>query len=123
MVQAGEHAQGGGLAAARGPQQADELARLYGEVQVLDRHHSAEGLADMVEGHPGHAQPLTAPAPKPRVRCFWRKANTTITGTLIITEAAISSDHSMLNEVTSMLMTPVVRVRAVSLFTRTRAKR
>ena len=44
-----------------------------------------------------------------------------ISGTLIITDAAIKSDHSILKLETSMFMTPVVRGRAVSEFTSTSA--
>ena len=44
-----------------------------------------------------------------------------ISGTLIITEAAINSDHSTLNDEISMFITPVVRGRVLSEFTSTRA--
>jgi len=45
----------------------------------------------------------------------------TISGRLISTAAAISSDHSMLKEVTSMFITPVVSGLASSVFTSTKA--
>ncbi len=44
-----------------------------------------------------------------------------ISGTLIITEAAISSDHSILKLEISMFITPVVSGRALSEFTSTSA--
>ena len=41
-LEAGEHAQGRRLAAARGPEQADELARLDVEVEIVDRDDRAD---------------------------------------------------------------------------------
>jgi hypothetical protein len=69
----------------------------------------------------GHRHPFTAPAPKPRVRNRCRNTKTTIRGTLIMTDAAISIYHSMLKDVTSIFMTPVVSGRTSSLLTSTRA--
>ena len=48
QVEARDHAQGGGLAAARRPQQGEELPVVDGEVDVVDRHHLTEALGDAV---------------------------------------------------------------------------
>ena len=85
------------------------------EVELLDRDRAAEGLAHLFEADAGHAaSALHAAGAEAAGQVPCRKAKMTISGRLIITEAAISSDHSMLKEVISMFMTPVVSGRAAS---------
>jgi hypothetical protein len=45
--QAGDHAEHGGLAAAAGAEEGDQLAVLDGQVDVLDGDHVAEALGDV----------------------------------------------------------------------------
>ena len=52
LFQADDHAQGRGLAAARGPQQGDELAVVDGEVQIVDRMHLVDGANGRSCSHP-----------------------------------------------------------------------
>src|SRR3546814_10300702 len=49
-LQAGGDPQRSGLAAAGRPEQADDLAALQAEAQVIDRPQIAEGMADVLEG-------------------------------------------------------------------------
>jgi len=53
-LQPGDHAQGRRLAAARRPEQGDELAVLDGEVDRIDCLHRAEVPADRLQGDAGH---------------------------------------------------------------------
>ena len=48
-LEAGDHAQGRGLAAARGAEEREELARGDREAGVVDRHELAEALGDVVD--------------------------------------------------------------------------
>jgi hypothetical protein len=54
VLQAGQHAQQGGLAAARGPDQHHELAVGDVEAQALDDLGLAEGFLDVAEGYGCH---------------------------------------------------------------------
>ena len=54
QLEAGDHAQGRGLAAARGAEQAEELAVLHGEGRVLHRHEVGEGLVQALDADLGH---------------------------------------------------------------------
>jgi hypothetical protein len=47
LFEAGEHAQGGGLAAPAGAEQRQELTRLHVEVESIDGHHRAESFGDV----------------------------------------------------------------------------
>ena len=65
LLEACDHAQGGALAAARGPDQDDELPVLHGEVHALHGTHSPRvDLGDLIEVDACH-QPFTAPFPRP----------------------------------------------------------
>jgi hypothetical protein len=54
LLEPREHAQGGALAAARRPDEDEELAVLDLEAEVVDRDGPVEPLRDLVEGHRGH---------------------------------------------------------------------
>ena len=55
VLEAGDHAQQRRLAAARGPDEHDELARPDREVDAVDHLVVAVGLDDVLERHFGHA--------------------------------------------------------------------
>ena len=59
-LQTGDHAQGSGLAAARGAEQAHHLARLDREVDGVDRHQLIEPLGGLLELDVGHDYRLTS---------------------------------------------------------------
>jgi hypothetical protein len=64
-----QHPQRRRLAAARGPEQRDELALVDGQVEPVDGGEAAEDLADGFEKTTSATRyPFTPPAPKPRVR-------------------------------------------------------
>ena len=68
LLETGDHAQGGRLAAAGRADEHDELAVLDVEVQVGDGAVAvAVGLGDVVEGDCGHRD-LPTPSPRPRTR-------------------------------------------------------
>ena len=50
-LEAGDHPQQGGLAAARRAEEADELALLDGERDVVERGERAEALGDALDAH------------------------------------------------------------------------
>ena len=54
QLQAGDHAQGGGFAAARRPQQAEKFAIVDHEGRVFHRHKVAEGFAQLLNADVGH---------------------------------------------------------------------
>jgi hypothetical protein len=60
VFQAGDHAQQGALAAARGADEDDELAVGDFEVDAVHDRDLAKRLADPVETDPGHASPSAA---------------------------------------------------------------
>src|SRR5262249_12839708 len=68
VLEAGDHAQGGGLAAAGRPDQHDELAVLDGKAQVAHRDHGAEALAQIDELDARHGYLRTMPKVKRRAR-------------------------------------------------------
>ena len=53
--EAGDHAQGRGLAAARGAEQGDELALLQRQVEVVDGVEAAEAARKVAQDELGHA--------------------------------------------------------------------
>ena len=53
LLEAGDHAQHGGLAAARRPEEGDELAGADIEVEVLHDGGCAEGFLDVLDGEEG----------------------------------------------------------------------
>ena len=63
LLQAGQQPQGGGLAAARRPDQHQEGLVFDVDVQVVDRRHVAESLAHMFVGHTGHGTTSLSAAP------------------------------------------------------------
>ena len=60
LLQPGDHAQQRGLAAAGGPEQADEGAVRDGERHVLDGGEGAEALGKIVEDEAGHSAAFAA---------------------------------------------------------------
>src|SRR5207248_4847194 len=79
-LQAGDHAQRGRLAAARGAKQADDLARCNREVGILDGDEIAELLGDFADFDGGHSYFFTVPKVTPRNRWSCRKKVTRKTG-------------------------------------------
>src|SRR5690606_11706193 len=61
VLETGDHAEGGGLAAARRPEEGEELAVADGQLEVVDRHHLAEALRDPDEFDRRAAQALPFP--------------------------------------------------------------
>ena len=61
LLEAGDHAQHRRLAAARRPEEGDELAALDVEVEVLHDGVVGEGLVDVVDAEEGH-RPCSASA-------------------------------------------------------------
>ena len=57
LLEAGDHPQRRGLAAARRPEHREELARADGEVGVVDGDEVAEALRHVVEADDGVARP------------------------------------------------------------------
>jgi hypothetical protein len=53
--EAGDQAQRGGLAAAGGPEERDQLARAHRQVEAGHRGHVAEALGEAADRDPGHA--------------------------------------------------------------------
>ena len=66
--QSGKHAQRRCLSASGRSKQRDEFAFFYRQVQSFNGNEVAEFFVDVLEYYIGHDQPLTPPAPKPRVR-------------------------------------------------------
>ena len=67
LEQAGDGVEQGRLAAARRPEQHDELALLDVERQAVEHPHALEGDGDVADGDGSHRlQPFTAPAAMPR---------------------------------------------------------
>ena len=65
LLEPGHHAQGGGLATARGAEQHEQLAVCDGQGQVLDGRRVTEALGDAVEAHLCHWGPFRMPAGPP----------------------------------------------------------
>jgi hypothetical protein len=64
VLQPGDHPQGGGLAAARGPQQDHELPVVDGQIEGIDGHDVVEALGHVLEGDAGQCDlPMSRPAP------------------------------------------------------------
>ena len=67
LEQPGDRVEQRGLAAARGPEQHDELALLDLEVEAVEHPHALESDRDLAYRNRAHrSQPLTAPAAMPR---------------------------------------------------------
>ena len=67
VLEPGDHPQQGRLAAARRPDQDDELAVADVDVDAVNDLKRAEGLADLTDGHRRHAlPPRRAEPPSPR---------------------------------------------------------
>ena len=58
LFQTRQHSERRGLAAARRPEQADELALLDREIEFIDRDRGTERLADLLENDLSHVSPL-----------------------------------------------------------------
>ena len=71
-LEAGDHAQDRGLAAARGAEQRDELALVEGEVDALDDLVVLEGLGEVVDAG-GMVRPWSGPASPGQSR-FWGRS-------------------------------------------------
>ena len=89
VLEAGDHAQRRGLAAAGRADKDDELAVLDGEGEVLHRLHRAEGLVQIDQLDTRHCDYLrTMPKLKPRARCLRMMRPTIISGTVMPTASA-----------------------------------
>ncbi len=79
VVEAGDQAQQGGLAAAGRADEDDEFTVGDFEVDAVDHRHFAEGFADAVEleGRCGHLSPVVA---MPVVMKRWSQTKTSVTG-------------------------------------------
>jgi hypothetical protein len=72
ILQPGDQAQQGGLAAARGADEDDELAVARWSGRCRDDVDLAEALADLGQFNLAHLGPhFTAPKVRPRTSCFW----------------------------------------------------
>ena len=95
LLEAGDHPQERGLAAARRPDEDHELALLDREVDARDDFDAAVALADALEFKVGHCcvppgQPLTAPAVMPAT--IWRlKKMKTISGGMVTSRMFMKS--------------------------------
>src|SRR5581483_328659 len=78
--QTGDHAQGGGLAAARRAEQADDLAGRDRKIGIAHRDEIAELLGDLANLDRGHDYFFTVPKVTPRSRWSCRKKVTRNTG-------------------------------------------
>ena len=88
ILEAGNHAQGGRLAAAGRSDEHDELAVLDGEVQALDRLNGAERLVEIDELDTRHGYLRTIPKLNPRARCLRMMMPTIISGIVMPTASA-----------------------------------
>ena len=88
ILEAGDHAQRGGLAAAGRSDEDDEFAVLDGEVQILHRVHRAERFVEIDEFDARHFYLRTMPKLKPRARCLRMMRPTIISGIVMPTASA-----------------------------------
>ena len=88
ILEAGDHAQRRGLAAAGWPDEHDEFAVLDGEIQILHRSHGAEGFLQITELYTRHDYLRTMPKLKPRARCLRMITPTIMSGTVMPTASA-----------------------------------
>ena len=88
ILETGDHAQGGCLAAAGWSDENDELAVFDREVQVLDRLNGAERLVEVDEFDTRHDYLRTIPKLNPRARCLRMMRPTTISGIVMPTASA-----------------------------------
>ncbi len=88
ILEAGDHAQRRGLAAARGTDQHDELAVLDCQVESFDGDHGPVGLAQPLELDPRHRYLRTMPNEKPRARCLRMIRPMIISGMVMPTASA-----------------------------------
>ncbi len=88
VLEAGDHAQCGGLATAGRPDEDDEFAVLDDEAQVLHRLDGAEGLGEIDQFDTCHAYLRTMPKLKPRARCLRMMRPTIISGMVMPTASA-----------------------------------
>src|SRR5450759_2661821 len=83
ILQAGDHAQRRGLAAAGGADEDDEFAVLDGEAQIFHRLHRAERLYQIAQLDARHVYLRTMPKLKPRARCLRMINPTIMSGTVM----------------------------------------
>ena len=88
ILEAGNHAQSGRLAAAGRPDEDDELAVFDGEVQVLDRLNGAERFIEIAQFDTCHGYLRTIPKLNPRARCLRMMSPTIISGIVMPTASA-----------------------------------
>ena len=88
ILEAGDHAQRRGLAAAGRADEDDEFAVLDGEAQVLYRFHRAERLSQIAQLDARHDYLRTMPKLKPRARCLRMISPTIMSGTVMPTASA-----------------------------------
>src|SRR5579883_1553280 len=97
-VEAGENPQRRGLSRPGRPQEREEFAGFYGEVDTLQRGEVSVHLHDISEMNlaaQGHRRPppFTAPTVRPFTMCFCASTPSTITGSIVITDTAASLVH------------------------------
>ena len=95
FLEAGDHAQGGALAAARRADEHDELPVTDMQVHALHRAHAAGiDLADRFQDDLCHGclscQPLTAPRASPSTNCRWAAMKRRMQGSMVTRLAAMS---------------------------------
>ena len=88
VLEAGDHAQRRGLAAAGGADEHHELAVLDRARQVVDGHHRPERLGEVDELDAGQRYLLTIPKLNPRARCLRMARPTIMSGTVMPTASA-----------------------------------
>ena len=71
LLEPGDHAQAGRLAAAGGAHQDHELAVVDRQVHVVDGGHVAELLGDVIEGHGRHGAASHSAKPAGAGSCIW----------------------------------------------------
>src|SRR4030095_7495871 len=93
-LEAGEDAQGRGLARARGSEQHEELAGLDGEVDAVQHGRRAVPLDDAFEPYAHRRRaPLTAPTVSPLTMCRCAAKPSRMTGNMASIAAAASFAH------------------------------
>ena len=91
LLQAGDEPQRGRLAAAGGADEDQELAVADLEREVVQRSDAfREPLRDVLQPNVGHRYPLSPVVAIPRMKYRWAKKNSSRTGIMLITFAAIS---------------------------------
>src|SRR5260370_16106849 len=93
-LESSQYADGRRLAAARGTEEAQELAILHDEIQIRDGLRAVSiGFGHTSKLYPRHSY-FTAPKVRPRTRCFWSANVKTRIGKTAIVPTAIYSPQA-----------------------------